>query len=145
MSWVALDDQFHAHPKLEAAGLPATGLYAKALSYCGCYLTDGFVPASWAGIRNAPSPVKRALTQNDLWKRVRGGEQLDVKAKEGLVTVHITGPGFFIPDYLTYNPSKAKVEAERERKRQGGKHGAEARWSHGISDGISHNISDGTS
>jgi hypothetical protein len=131
VSWIALDDQFHANPKLERAGLAATGLYAKALSYCGCYLTDGFVPACWSGVKSAPPTLKKVLAKG-LWVPVLGGEIVDVDAKEGPLQVVMPGRGYFIEDYLHYNPSKAKVEAERARKSKGGRKGASARWSHSL-------------
>jgi hypothetical protein len=45
MSWAKLDDRFWMHPKVTAIGNEGAGTFARLLSYCSCYLTDGLVPA----------------------------------------------------------------------------------------------------
>lgn len=97
MTWVFLDDKFHSNPKILQVGLPGAGLYACALSYCGDHLTDGFVPDAWAK-RAAPKSVRDSLEHAGLWERIDGG--------------------YLIPDYLTINPSKVKVEQERADARE---------------------------
>ncbi|MDQ5841654.1 MAG: hypothetical protein M3537_11070 [Chloroflexota bacterium] len=132
MPWAALDDQFHSNPKLVTAGLEATGLHARAISYCACYLTDGFVSATWAN-GAAPKRVINALVSAGLWHKIQGGFELN--------------------DYLDFNPSKAEIEARRAAKAAGGKLGAKRRWSpdddgtsdrssHGSTHDSSHGISD---
>ena len=97
MPWVRLDDKFHANPKVMTAGNAAVGLYARALSYCGDLLTDGFVPKAWA-TANGTRALESKLEACGLWIRVEGGYQ--------------------IPDYLAIgNPSRAEVEAKREADR----------------------------
>lgn len=97
MGWVKLDDAFHAHPKVMAAGLEATGLFALSLSYSANYLTDGNVPHRWvqmtAGKR--AQQLADALVATGLWDPRPNGYQ-----------VH---------DYLEWNMSKAQVLARRER------------------------------
>ena len=41
MSWVRLDDAFHSHPKVRAAGDRAVGAYVRALCYANAYRTAG--------------------------------------------------------------------------------------------------------
>ena len=101
MAYALIDDQYHANPKLLAAGLEAHGLHARAVSYCACYLTDGLVPKAWARA-NAP-------------KRV-----LDKLVAHGLLYEHPNA--YEVHDYLSYNPTKEDVlkrraeAADRKRK-----------------------------
>lgn len=44
MPYVPLDDHFHSHRKVLAAGLEAVGAHARSLSWVGANLTDGHVP-----------------------------------------------------------------------------------------------------
>lgn len=44
MPYVPLDDGFHSHRKVIAAGNEAVGLHARSLSWCGANLTDGHIP-----------------------------------------------------------------------------------------------------
>lgn len=94
--WARLDDQFHAHPRTLMAGFDANGLYARALSYCANYLTDGFVPAEWVD--------------------AQGGKKLATKLVDTRFFEQIEG-GYLILGYLEYNPSREQIEAERERER----------------------------
>lgn len=96
MTWVKLDDGFWSHPVIDGTTLPAVGLYAKSLSYCGHHLTDGAITDSAAlymaqGKRN----LIRELVDRGLW--------------------HELDNGYLVPDFLDYNPSKAKVEEERRK------------------------------
>lgn len=98
MTWVKLDDKWHGHPKVLAAGLAASGLYARALSYCGDYLTDGYVPDGWvaAAIVGERRDTPARLEEVGLWERAADGR------------------GWLIPDFLEYNPSSRDVRLERE-------------------------------
>ena len=44
MPYVPLDDQFHSHRKVIAAGNEAVGVHARLLSWAGASLTDGHIP-----------------------------------------------------------------------------------------------------
>jgi hypothetical protein len=94
MSWTKLDDGLYDHPKVLAAGNEATGLFCRALSYCGKQLTDGFVPASVASFLGREKAVE-ALVDAGLWERVDGG--------------------FNVHDYLDYNRPRADVLADRAK------------------------------
>ena len=117
MPWFRLDDSFHSHPKVIAAGNEATGLYVRCGTYAAEHLTDGFIPediavlygASDTGSRRNPGTGKpetlgETLVRTRLWRRARGGWRM--------------------PDYLDYNPSKEAVDkerkaaAERQRRRR---------------------------
>lgn len=94
MPWAKIDDRLHNHPKALSAGLPALGLHLLALSFCACYLTDGFVPNTWIKARRK---LAEKLVLAGLWERAEDGYQ--------------------IHHYLEYNPSRKDVETERAEAR----------------------------
>jgi len=95
MPWFRVDDGFHNHPKVLKAGTAAVGLYVRCGSYSAQQLTDGFVPSEVAAQYGSPEWARR-LVDVGLWVTVDGGYRM--------------------PDFLEYNPSRAKVLAEREQK-----------------------------
>jgi len=111
VSWFRVDDGFHSHPKVLAAGNAAVGLFIRCGSYCAQHLTDGFVADAVAGMYGSRAEIAR-VTAAGLWARCEGG--------------------FSIPDYLAFNPSREQVMAERarnaerqarHRERNGGRNG----------------------
>ena len=109
MSWARLDDGFWMNPKVLMAGNTAAGVFARMLSYCGHHLTDGLVPIE----------VVAAIVAGD--RRV-----IEKLEQVGLIQVLPTG-SIFIPAYLEYNHSKAKVEADREKNKENGRKGGRPR------------------
>lgn len=103
MGWAKLDDGWAFHPKLRQAGLEASGLDARAVSYCARYETDGHVPAhavaDLAGSEAKGRKLAKVLVEVGRWHR---------DDKEG---------GYRVHDYLVYNPSKAELERRREAER----------------------------
>lgn len=103
MPWFRLDDSFHSHPKIMAAGNEAIGLYVRCGTYSAQHSTDGFIPEQVALQYGTPK-LAETLVRAKLWRRVRGGWRM--------------------PDYLDYNPSKEAVDkdrkaaAERQRRRR---------------------------
>lgn len=108
MSWARLDDGFWTHPKVMIAGNTAAGIFARLLSYSGCYLTNGLVPAQIVEL--VVGKDKRAL------------EALE---QYGMVQRLETG-SVVIPDYLDYNPSKDDIEEIQRKRREAGKKGGRA-------------------
>jgi uncharacterized phage protein (TIGR02220 family) len=109
VSWIYLDDKFHSNPKVRAADLDGSGLYARALAFCGDHLTDGVV--------NTASMVQLAEhRKRPIQKCLDAGLFVTLES------------GYFIPDYLEHNPSRAEVLAVREQKSEAGKKGARNRW-----------------
>jgi hypothetical protein len=122
MAWVRIDDDFHAHPKVQQAwhACPTSiGLHALAMSHCARYLTDGHVSQSFAktclpGAAGRKRAVG-ALVAAGLWVPQDGGWQ--------------------IHDYLDFNPSREQVLSDRaelsEVRAAAGRKGAKARWQTG--------------
>jgi len=105
MPWVRIDDALPDHPKILKAGIEGAWLHVCGLAYCSRYLTNGVVPDEAVGglLRGQKSPaacnrLAIRLVEAGLWKRCEGG--------------------FEIHDYLSYNPSKADIEAKREATRE---------------------------
>lgn len=97
MTWAKLSDNFHSHPKTERMGLDGAGLYAIAISYAACHLTDGFLPEQWVK-KQAPAKLVQRLVVIGAWIEVDGG--------------------FEIADFLDYNPTKAEVQEKRRVTRE---------------------------
>ncbi len=128
MPFALLDDKFHSNAKVYAAGNAGAGLYARALSYCADHLTDGFVPAAWVRSIGTPALIKKLETVR-LWQRVSSGDSFQTLNRAGVEhRVNIIESGFWIPDYLWDNPSRADVKNKRKKKADAGRKGAEKRW-----------------
>lgn len=93
MPWFRLDDSFHSHPKVIAAGNEAVGLYVRCGTYAADHTTDGFVSKSIVLLYGSEALAAR-LVDAGLWHRTRGGWNMH--------------------DYLDYNPSREAVEKERK-------------------------------
>jgi len=97
MAWVKIDDQFSDHPKVIEAGPLASWLYVCGLTYCGRYLTDGWIPKGQlrklADVDNAQELADK-LVAVGLWDVVDGG--------------------YNVHDFLIYNPSGKQVKAKRD-------------------------------
>ena len=105
MTWARLDDSFWMHPKVMIAGNAATGVFARCLAYCGCYLTNGLVPEPIAGqIAGTDKKALEALVAVGLMQRLESG-------------------GYYIPDFLEYNRSKEEVEQARKQRADAGRKG----------------------
>ena len=106
MPWFRMDDSFHSHPKVIAAGNEAVGLYVRCGTYAAEHLTDGFVDREVVLLYGSTA-LAATLVRTRLWHRARGGW-----------TIH---------DYLDYNPSREAVENERKQKAERQRRWLEAR------------------
>ena len=106
MPWFRLDDTFHSHPKVIAAGNEAVGLYTRCGSYAAQHLTDGFIPEHVALLYGS-AELADTLVRTRLWRRARGG--------------------WVMPDYLQFNPSHDAVDKDRQQKAERQKRWREAR------------------
>lgn len=102
MTWVKLDDHIADNPTILRVPRAARWVLVEGLCYCSRHLTDGFIPTEAAG----PSKEVAAVVAAGLWSQVEGGYQ--------------------VRNYLDYQPSRAKVLAEREaaRVRKNGRRGS---------------------
>ena len=98
MSWFKVDDKLHSHPKVLQVPLRAMGLWVKAGAWCSDHLTDGHVPKAILPVLGGNAGDARALVGAGLW------------------VAH--GDGWVFHDWLEQNPSRAEVEAEREKNRE---------------------------
>ncbi|MGW2721366.1 mucin-2 [Streptomyces sp. NPDC001492] len=105
MPWFKVDDTAHAHPKMRRAGKSAIGLWVMCGSYAAAYLTDGVVPAETAAEGTQTQIAK--LLKAGLWHEHGHGCSRCAQPMPGDFVMH---------DYLRYNPSRARVLAERERE-----------------------------
>jgi len=124
MPWFNVDDGFHCHPKVLAAGNAAMGLWTRCGSYCARYATNGFVPAAIA---------KAYGSKPELARLVQVGWLL---AEEG---------GYRMHDYLDYNRTSDQIAADREkaaerkrRQRERDGHAVTSTVTSTVTNGVSH-------
>lgn len=97
MSWVKVDDKAWSHPKFAGLSGNAVRLWLFALCWCNQQETDGKIP--------------RGVL------RVLGGTQRDTKELVAAGLWIATDEGWEVHDFLVYQPSKAKRDAERAKIR----------------------------
>lgn len=106
MSWFKIDDGFHCHPKVFAAGTPAIGLYVRCGSWAAQQVTDGVIPKQIAKLYGTPRMIK-ALVDAGLWHEnghdCESCPQLDANS-------------YAIHQYLERNPSRVETELARKAK-----------------------------
>lgn len=98
MTWFRLDDSWLMHPRMRAAGKDGRSLFVAAGTYCAQQLTDGWIDKTVLPIIAAQAEVPAKLSTK-------------------LITVGVFedhGDRIRVHDFLDYNPSREKVEAERK-------------------------------
>lgn len=102
MPWFKVDDSFESHPKVKAIPrarrIKAIGLWTLAGSWSARQLTDGFVPAYMLDELAASKTEANTLVEVGLWSSVDGG--------------------YVFKDWHDWQPTKAKVEADREAAKE---------------------------
>lgn len=102
MPWFKVDDSFESHPKVKAIPrarrVKAIGLWTLAGSWSARQLTDGFVPSYMLDELAATKTEANTLVEVGLWSPVDGG--------------------YLFKDWHDWQPTKAKVEAEREAAKE---------------------------
>jgi hypothetical protein len=101
MTWFKVDDGLYGHPKAMSAGLEAMGLWTLCGSYCGRYLTDGFVPATYVRSLGERTRLAHRLVAAGLWYE---------DEKDGQ-------KGWSFHKWEHYQPTRADVEADRKAAR----------------------------
>lgn len=119
MSWFCVDDGFHSHPKVMAAGNEAVGLFSRCGSYAAQHLTDGFIPEPVA-LQYGNRRLVKKLVDTRLWVPEAGGWRM--------------------PDYLDFNPSREQVLAKRraatDRQRRARSKGGGSRPRHAVTPSV---------
>lgn len=72
MPWFSVEDDLAFHPKAQAAGNAALGLWVRAGSWSMKYLTDGHIPRPTAALLGSAVDVRR-LVDAGLWVEVADG------------------------------------------------------------------------
>lgn len=100
MAWLKLDDRFAQNQKVRPLSDRAFRLHVVGLLHASAQLTDGKLTEF--DVEDIRTVANRATTKH-------------VEELETAGLWHRTKTGWTINDYLKYNPSAEKVEAERER------------------------------
>lgn len=127
MPWVKLDDAILDNPKILAAGPLGFALHVAAICYCARNLTDGFLPTAKAanlldlsGVHcDRANPCGRP--QYGMPTSMSGNAVDVADVIDSLVELelwHVVPGGFEVHDFLEYNPSRAKVEADRQQAKE---------------------------
>lgn len=139
MVWAKFDDQFNFHPKVLTAGPLAQLLYMKAVIYCSQYLTDGFVPRAavetlinWgegqAVFEGDADYLKQ--TASKIYK-IENSELANRLVFVGLWEENEKKDGYYIHDYLDWNPSGKSIKKKRKKisadRAEAGKKGGQAK------------------
>lgn len=102
-----LDDQFFRNPKAIEAGRDARALYLAGLCHCASGLTDGFISTKALAMVASDAGVKvsqaRVLERLGLWQEDLGG--------------------WWVHDYLEYNPTAESVKRLRKARAEAGRRG----------------------
>jgi hypothetical protein len=115
VTWAKLDDGFWMHPTMLAVGNLGAGVFARFLSYCGAYLTDGAVPSH--------------VVMTIVGPEGEAGEVLLERMERYRLIDRLESGGVVIVNYLEYNRSRAQTEADRETRRANGSKGGKPRSS----------------
>ena len=99
MTWFAVDDRIHSHPKSRTAGLEAMGLWAMGGAYSADFLTDGHVPAWFVDSWPKGKTLAKRLVDAHLWED------------------HPTGDGWQVLSWTEYQRTREQVLADREAAR----------------------------
>src|SRR5438445_12129355 len=116
MPWVRFDDQFPIHRKVDGLSDAAYRLHSSAIFWCARNLTDGFVSEEdldgvTARVRT-PARFAAECVKRGVWHTAR--TECPSKKCPGLVD----HDGWVIHDYWDYQPTAAKVRADREAAAQ---------------------------
>lgn len=106
MPWFKIDDGFHCHPKVLAAGTPAVGLYVRCGSWAAQQASDGIVPKQVARMYGTPRMIK-ALIEAGMWHQ---------KGHDCPSCPELDANSYAIHEYLDRNPSRVDIEKERKAK-----------------------------
>jgi hypothetical protein len=101
VTWVKLDDQFFLRPRCRRVGIEGRALYLAGCCYCSTNTTDGVIVSAAIPLVAAQAEVEPSVADSLL--------------NVGLWATHVEGVE--VVDYLKFNPSREKVEADRASAR----------------------------
>lgn len=116
MTWVRFDDQFPIHRKVAGLNDAAFRTHTEAVFWCARNTTDGIIRAHEINqIRARADRHAADLVTRDIWHRAG---QLCPACTDALSAAGRTEPadGWVIHDYLTFQPSRAKIDKEKVAK-----------------------------
>lgn len=116
VSWFKIDDGFHCHPKVFAAGTPAVGLYVRCGSWAAQQVTDGVIPKHVAKMYGTPRMIK-ALVDAGLWHQ---------RGHDCPSCTEVDANSYVIHQYLERNPSRLETDLARKAKSE-----RQQRWREG--------------
>jgi hypothetical protein len=123
MVWQKIDDQFGVSKKVTRIPrkhrLAAVGLWELASNYSVRALTDGVLDENELDDVMATPALISLLVGVGLWHTETHSCPRCVVPPTGGVVIH---------DFLEYNPDASSVDAGRDEKSEGGKHGNHIRW-----------------
>jgi hypothetical protein len=98
MTWFKVDDKFWSHRKTRPLTNAAVALWVRAGSYCGDHLTDGVLEHADIEFIGGDKAAAEELVKAGMWLH------------------HVKGYQFH--DWEDYQPTRSKVEHEREQTRE---------------------------
>lgn len=139
MPWVRLDDHFDENPKVLSVGPLGLALWVTSIAYSNRNGTDGFIPTPIA-LRLISLEFEHPRDGTPMTALLGGARDYDETQQVGTVPDGYYLPnmlvaaglwekvagGFIVHDYHDYQPTKEKVEADREAKREAGRAGGKA-------------------
>lgn len=120
MTWARFDDRYPWHRKVRTLTDAAFRMDVSAVCWCSENLTDGVIEAEYltlvSDVRN-PKKVAAELVRAGRWHDANHVCEMCPVIPPGAHIVH---------DYLDYNPTREKVEKDREQRRKAGERGGVA-------------------
>jgi len=107
-----MDDGFWFHPKTIAAGNAAVGAFCRLGCWSSQQLTEGHIPASQAKVIGTSAELRKLVEVGYLHKP---GDACRCLADRPPDAIPVPGKwlGYWMHDFLEYNPTRAKVVADR--------------------------------
>lgn len=123
--WVRISDDFTEHPKIRDLSAPAVAMWLAGIAYANRNLTDGIIPARVTGGLIITSGVfersgrgYREVTASDVVRQlVAQGLWHDLDSSCATCPRASSRQEYVVHDYLEYQPSREKIQVEREKTR----------------------------
>lgn len=110
MTWFKVDDNLWTHPKFTALNMSARGLWVTAGSWSARMLTNGRITGSQIRALGGTQKQASDLVEAGLWS-VACEDRVQIATR-------FSQREYIFHDWIEYQPTKEKVEYERERNRK---------------------------